>query len=153
MLAHSCLIGQRLPLVRLHSADGNALRLTTYRGRSSLALYLLPAADEATRDLLRAIAHHLPDYAERHAQPIAVLGTPLAAARALQAELALSFPLTIDPTGRLIAAAGDHSRAFVLLTDRYAEVRVHLTDSEVILPEHQPEILDWLLYLDCLCSC
>lgn len=153
MLAHSSLIGQRLPLVRLDTAGGGTLRLATYRGRASLALYLLPAADEAARDLLRAITRHLPDYAKRHAQPIAVLGTPPAAARALQTELALSFPLTVDPAGRLLAAAGASSRASVLLTDRYAEVRVHLTEPEVIRPEHQPEILDWLLYLDCLCSC
>lgn len=153
MLAHSSLIGQRLPLVRLDTAGGGVLRLATYRGRSSLALYLLPAADEAARDLLRAITRHLPDYAKRHAQPIAVLGTPPAAARALQTELALSFPLTVDPAGRLLAAAGASSRASVLLTDRYAEVRVHLTEPEVIRPEHQAEILDWLLYLDCLCSC
>ena len=150
-------VGQRLPLVSLPTAGGGCLRFSAYRGRASLAVYLLPALDAAARDLLTAIAGHLPAYQERHAQPIAVVGgSPVAAA--VQTALALPFPVAIDPNGRVFTALAPldpagRPRPAVALTDRYAELRVHLTEPQAVRPDYQPEILEWLTYLDCLCSC
>ena len=151
-------VGQRLPFVSLPTATGGCLRLSAYRGRASLAVYLLPTVDEAARDLLTAIAGHLPAYQERHAQPIAIVGCASAEAAAVQTARELPFPVATDPAGRVVAALAPldpagRGQPAVALTDRYAELRVHLTDPEALLPDYQPEILEWLTYLDCLCSC
>ena len=150
-------VGQRLPLVSLPTAGGGCLRFSAYRGRASLAVYLLPALDDGARELLTAIAAHLPAYRERHAQPIVILGHS-AAAVPVQTALELPFPIATDPSGRVFAALAPHDPAgqpqpAVALTDRYAELRVHLTDPAALRPDYQPEILEWLTYLDCLCSC
>ena len=151
-------VGQRLPFVTLPTATGGSLRLSAYRGRASLAVYLLPTLDDAAGDLLTAIAGHLPAYQERHAQPIAIVGRAPAEATAVQTALALPFPVATDSSGRVVAALAPldpagRPRPAVALTDRYAELRVHLTDPEAVRPDYQPEILEWLTYLDCLCSC
>ncbi len=151
-------VGQRLPFVSLPTAGGGCLRFSVYRGRASLAVYLLPALDDGARELLAAIAGHLPAYRERHAQPIAIVGRSPAEAAPVQTALELPFPVAADLSGRVFAAlvpldpAGQPQLA-VALTDRYAELRVHLTDPEALRPDYQPEILEWLTYLDCLCSC
>jgi peroxiredoxin len=155
----SLLAGQVLPSSRLPAAGGGEVRLTAYRGRASLAVYLFPGGDSPpARACLAAVAAHLSGYEARHTQPLAILGTPLAVAETVRAALGLPFPLAADEAGRVLARlTGDQSDGepvpAVLLADRYAEVRVHLTGWAALQADQQPELLDWLTYIDCLCSC
>ena len=152
-------VGQMIPFLTLPTASGGTLRLSAYRGRVNLALYLFPHGDDVpTSDCLAAVAAHLPTYRERHTQPLAILGGDHAAARRLQAVLDLPYPLAADPDGRAVRAlapqdAAGRQQPLVALTDRYAELRVHLSGWEAIRPDQQPDILEWLTYIDCLCSC
>lgn len=159
---------QMVPFITLPAADGGSLRLSAFRGRANLALYLLPGGDTPEgRAVLGAIAGGQADFQERHTQPMAVIDAPLAVAEALHRSLALSFPLLADPAGRVAQAlanaplatipaspgpiATDQPR--VILADRYGEIRVHQVGWAALHAANQADLLEWLTYIDCLCSC
>lgn len=151
--------GQTLPSLTLLTTSGERLRLTAYRGKANLALYLMPAGDsDAVRECLEAVEAHLPAYRERHAQPVAILAGPLTRAQELQTLLHLSYPLLADPDGhatRSLASMvkSEPAEPVVVLTDRYTELRTIDTGWDALRAGKQADILEWLTYIDYLCSC
>lgn len=149
---------ERLPVFRLPLATGGELRPSAYRGRANLALYILPdGRDPRAAAVLAGVAARLAEYRARHTQPLAVAGAPVEVVEALQARLALPFPLAADPDGAVIGRlaprdAAGRPRPAALLTDRYGEVQTWLAGWAALRPEQQVDLLDWLTYVDCLCS-
>ena len=151
-------VGRRLPPFRLPLTTGGLLTPSAYRGRANLAVFVLPAADEPAAAVLRGVAERLSDYQERHAQPLAIVGGPVEVVNELQRRLALPYPVATDPDGGVIArlaprAADNRPAPVALLTDRYAELRAQEIGWPALLPTGQANLLEWLMYVDCLCSC
>jgi peroxiredoxin len=150
--------GERLPLLRASLATGGELRPSAYRGWANLALFVLPdAADPRAAETLAGVAAHLAGFRERHAQPLAIVGGALDAVSALQERLGLPYPLAADPDGALVARLAPRDAAgrplpTALLTDRYGEVRTVLTGWAALQADHLDDLLEWLNYIDCLCS-
>ena len=151
--------GHLLPMLQFPTADGGQLRLTAYRGRANLALFVFPQGDSPrARASLAAIQACLPAYQTEHSQPLALLSVPLPVVQAIQAELGLTFPVLAGSEDKISDLLGldDMDQAAeprVILTDRYREVRVHQSGWEAVAPGQQADLLNRLRYLDCLCSC
>jgi peroxiredoxin len=152
-------VGRRLPPFRPPLTTGGELALSAYRARANLAIFVLPAGDEPmAATVLTGVAERQADYRERHAQPLAIVGGPVEAVSALQRRLALPYPVAADPDGRVVArlaprAVDGRLAPVALLADRYAELRAQEIGWPALAPTGQANLLEWLTYIDCLCSC
>jgi peroxiredoxin len=154
----SVLEGSRLPPFRLPRAGGGWLAASDYRARHNLVIAVLPdAGDPATAAALLAIQPHQARLAQDHARAVAIVGGSLSAATALHTRLDLAFPVAADETGaiidRLAPTAVGGREPVVLLTDRYGEIRRREVGWPALTAVGVVAWLDWLVYIDCLCSC
>ena len=120
--------GAEAPDFDLSSTEDALLSLRDEAPRGAVVLYVFRgAAGGRVREDLAALSRSLPALARRRARPLGLSPQPLAALKALQAELGLGFPLLHDDRDFAaaygVAAAGegepDPSPALFLIgTDR-----------------------------------
>ena len=120
--------GELIPSFELPRAGSGSeappVRVRAWRGRRSLAILFLHAADCAgCRDLAAGIVPRYGDYALADAEPLLIVPGPAAAAAALQRDLALPFPVLVDEDGsvarRYGASADGAPGAALLIADRF----------------------------------
>jgi peroxiredoxin len=147
--------GLGFPDCELMSSSEHPIRLSVYRGRSSVVL-IFTDDKAATAELLSAIAHSYDDFKYEEAEVIAVSkSSPKECARIKQG-LKLPFLVLSDGDGRVHREVGasdeeGHAAAAAYVTDRYGEIfATYRTRDGQALPT-ATEILNWLEFINSQC--
>jgi peroxiredoxin len=136
----------------LPRAGGGRVRLRSYRGRRSLAVWFMHNADcELCRVTAAAIVPRYGDYAYADAEPLLIVPGPAPAVEALRRELALPYPVLSDEDGSVGRRYGAPGAA-LLIADRFGAPAVwHVAGAGHDLPD-QDAVLQELEYLSHTCS-
>jgi peroxiredoxin len=147
--------GKRLPEVELLSSAGETVRISDYRGRRNLVVFLTDQRPE-TEHLLTALGNSYREIQNQDAQVLVIVPASGRATAKNRDRLKLPFPVLSDPN-RLVQRqlgafdAQNHDAAAVYVTDRFGEVfGVYRIRDQQALPSVE-EILDWLEFVNAQC--
>lgn len=147
--------GRRFPDFELTAASGHQVRLSDYRGRSSLVLVF--ADDQRTMaDLLIEMARLYERFKEEESEIIVVEQCARDECARIKEQLKLPFLMLSDGDGHIhreVGASDERGRtaAAVYVTDRYGEVfAVYRTSDGQKLPRAS-DLLEWLEFVNSQC--
>lgn len=147
--------GLGFPDFELMSSSEHPLRLSDYRGRSSLLL-IFTDDQAATAELLSAVAHSYDDFKHEEAEVIAVAKSSPEECGRIKERLKLPFLILSDGNGRIHREVGasdeqGNAAAAAYVTDRYGEIfAIYRTRDGQALPT-AAEILNWLEFVNNQC--
>lgn len=147
--------GQQLRDFVLPSALGRQVRLSDYRGHSSLVL-IVAGNDSASSGLLATLAGQYGQIRNEEAEVLVVLWTTREQAGQRKQQMPLPYPVLADEDGNLhrqLGATDSQGRVApaVYITDRFGEVFAsYRTRDQQPLPSLQ-EILNWLEFINAQC--
>ncbi|MBO0781326.1 MAG: redoxin domain-containing protein [Ktedonobacteraceae bacterium] len=148
-----------IPAFTLPGADGMPHSPWDYKQRENLVLlFTRSAADSEGRGLLRAFARQYSDFREEMCAILAITADPVINNLEAQEALHLPFPLLSDAQGNVIArytfwdSTTKSLAPSIVLATRYNSLhRQWIAENEAELPPIT-EILEWLQYLNRLCT-
>lgn len=144
--------GRRLHDFELRSSVGNKIRLSDFRGRSSLVLVFTDDRQQTT-ELLAALAARYPDFKHEQAE---VLAIAIAGQVEQHQNLRLPYPVLLDEHGRVHREFGatdaqEQAAAAVYVTDRFGEVIwLYRTREGQKLPT-AIDLLSWVEFINNQC--
>jgi peroxiredoxin len=150
---HPPVEGNLIPAFELPRAGGGGVRVRSYRGRRSLALYFLHGVEcEPCRDMVAAIVPRYGDYALNSAEPLIIVPDSLEAAEAFRAELSVPFPVLVDADCSVRRRYRLDTQAALLVCDRFGTpVLWQCAGPDHTLPD-QDAVLREVEYLAYTCS-
>ncbi len=147
--------GHRLREFELMSSEGKRVRLSDYRGRSNLLVFLTDERPEV-HELLAALRSHHEQIQSEGTQVLAILPVSHEQTKKTRERLNLPFTVLSDENRhihRLLGAVDSEDRdaAAVYVTDRFGEVfAVYRTSDRQTLPT-VADILKWLEFINAQC--
>jgi thioredoxin-dependent peroxiredoxin len=147
--------GLGFPDFELMSSAQHPIRLSDYRGRSSLVLIFMDD-QRVTTELLSAVAHCYDDFKHEEAEVIAVAKSSPEECARIKGRLKLPFVVLSDGDGRIHREVGasdeqGQAAAAAYVIDRYGEIfAIYRRRDGQALP-NAAEILNWLEFVNSQC--